>query len=228
MHLAWISFLQEWDLEGAYRHLHKAFEIRPFVDFYQSMASILVAERKFDAALDHIETAIKLDPFSEINYHLKGFILYAREEYSEAIEQFEKCVSLKPDSQVSLQYWGQALLLQGHAKEALAFFQNLSDETDYLLKLGGTTLAHTALGNRHEVQQGIAVLESAMNGELMDRALNLLILCKTAVGAHEEALQLIEKGIENRLPMMVYLAIEPTIAPLRAMPRFQELMENIL
>jgi Tfp pilus assembly protein PilF len=228
LHQAWISFLQDWDVEGAYRHLNKAFEILPVVEFYQSMASVLVAEGKFDDALHHIEIAKELDPFSEINYHLHGFILYAQEKYAEAIEQFEKSVSLKPDSQVSLLYWGQAILLQGRAEEGLVFFQNLSEQTDYLLKLGGTTLAHAALGNKDEVRSGMSKLDAALQTESMDRALNLLILCKTVMGDHEEALRLIEQGVTNRLPMMLYLAIEPMLKPLHTDSRYRELMGRVL
>ncbi len=227
LQLAWISFLQDWDVEGAYRHLQKAFEIRPVVDFYQSMASVLVAEGKFEAALHHIEIAKELDPFSEINYHLHGFVLYAQEKYAEAIEQFEKSVSLKPDSQVSLMYWGQAILLQGRAEAGLVFFQNLSAQTDYLLKLGGTTLAHAAMGNKDEVRAGMVKLDAGLQTESMDRALNLLIFCQTVMGNHEEALRLMEQGVTNRLPMMLYLPIEPMLKSLHAHPRYQTLVRRI-
>ena len=228
LHLSWISFLQDWDLDAAYRHLNKVLEISPIVDYYQSMVSILVAEGKFKASLNYIETALQLDPFSEINYHLKGFVLYAQENYEEAIEHFKKSVSLKSGSQVSLLYWGQALLLQGREREGLAFFQNLSEEENDLLKLGGTTLAHAALGNKDQAEKGIAKLESKLKSDLMDRALNLLILCQTVIGDQQAAMSLIEKGIAYRLPMMVYLFIEPMLKPLQSIPRFQELMKQVL
>jgi len=228
LHLAWISFLQKWDLAGTYRHLNKALEKRPVVDFYQTMASTLVAEGKFKAALNYIETALQLDPFSAINYHLKGFIFYSQEKYDQAIEQFEKSVRLKSDSQVSLLYWGQALLLLGRTTESLAFFQNLPDEPDALLKLGGTTLAQAALGDLDEAQTGIAKLELALQTDLMERAMNLLILCRAMMGKHDEALKLIEQGVTSRLPMLVYLSIEPILKPLHSISRFQELMRQVL
>ena len=227
LHLSWISFLQEWNFDAAYKHLNKVVEVRPIVDYYQSMASMLVAEGKFKAALNYIETALQLDPFSEINYHLKGYTLYAQENYEVAIEHFKKSVSLKPDSHVSLLYWGQALLLQGKAKEGLAFFQNLSDEDD-LLKLGGTTLAHAALGDKNQADKGIAELESKLESDLMGRALNLLILCQMQIGDKQAAMRLIEKGINYRLPMMVYLFVEPMLKQLQSVPRFQELMKKVL
>jgi len=228
LQLSWISLLQNWDLEGAYQHLNKALEIRPVVDFYQSMASTLVAEAKFKAALNYIETAIELDPFSHINYHLKGYILYTEEKFKLAIEQFEKGISLKPDAQVSLLYLGQTFILQGRKTEALAYFQNLPDKPGDLLKLGGITLAQAALGNFDEAQAGISKLESALQTDAMERAMNLLILCKTMIGRHSEAIKLVEQAIVYRLPLLIYLSVEPLLKPLHSVSGFKELMQKIL
>ena len=117
LHLSYDAFLQKWDFEKSYRHLNKSFEIRPTVEFYQSMASTLAAERKFIAAHNYIDTAMQLDPLSEINHHLRGFILYCQEKYEEAIEWFEKAIQLKPSFVPSTFYWGQALLLMGRATD---------------------------------------------------------------------------------------------------------------
>ncbi|MBK8504647.1 MAG: helix-turn-helix domain-containing protein [Saprospiraceae bacterium] len=228
LHLAWICFLQKWDLQGTYRHLNKALEKRPVADFYQSMASVLVAEGKYRAALNYIETALEIDPFSHINYHLKGFIFYAQENYIQAIELFEESMSLKPHAEVSILYRGQALLLHGRTAESLAFFQNLPDKPNDLLKLGGVTLAQAAMGDIDRAQIGISALESALQTDLMERAMNLLILCRTVIGDHDAALDLIEQGVGYRLPMLVYLSIEPILKPLFSNSRFQELMHQIL
>jgi AraC-like DNA-binding protein len=119
-------------------------------------------------------------------------------------------------------------LLLGRNLEALAFFQNLPEEQDDLLKVGGCTLAHASLEHIELAQQGISTLESAMQSDLMDRAMNLLILCQTMMGKYDAAIKLIEQGIAYRLPMMVYLNVEPLLKPLHSMARFQELMHQIL
>ncbi len=228
LHLAWISFLQNWDLAGTYRHLNKALEKSPVVDFYQTMSSTLVAEGKYKAALNYIETALQLDPFSHINYHLKGFIFYAQEKYDEAIDMFEKSVSLNPGAQVSILYWGQSLLLLGSTTQGLTFFQNIPDKEDDLLKLGGITLAQAAMSDTDQAHIGILKLESALQTDSMERAMNLLILCRTMMGEHDKAMDLIEQGIGYRLPMLVYLSIEPILKPLFSYSRFQELMQHVL
>jgi len=51
---------------------------------------MLVAEGKFKAASNYIETALQLDPFSEINHHVKGFIYYTQEKYEQARVEIEQ------------------------------------------------------------------------------------------------------------------------------------------
>jgi tetratricopeptide (TPR) repeat protein len=229
LNLSYICFIGKWDFEGAYRHLNKSFEIRPSVEYYQSMASILVAEGKFKAASNYIETALQLDPYSEINYHLKGFIFYTQEKYEPAIEQYEKGINLKPDSQVSLMELGQALLLMGRTEEGLDYFKNFpEDEPGALKKLGGTTMAFATLGDTAKAEAGIARLEAALQTDSMGSAINLLILCQAMLGNQEAAIKWIEQGVHYRLPMMVYLHVDPILKPLRSNPRFQALMGQVL
>lgn len=228
LNLAWISFLQKWDLESTYQHINKALEGRTSVEPYQTMASTLVSEGKFKAALGYIRTALQLDPFSEINYHLQGFIFYGQEKYQEAIESFERGIGLKSNFVTSTLYLGQALILMGKEKEALIFFQSLpEDKGEDLMKLGGTTLAYAALGDLTKAEAGIAKLEAALETPLMGRAMNFLILCQAMLGRETIALDLIAKGIEFRLPMMVYLYKEPILKSLYTKTRFKESMQKI-
>lgn len=228
LHLSYNCFLQGWDFKTAYQHLNKSFEIRPTVEYYQTMASILVAEEKFKAAENYIGTAIQVDPFSAINFHLKGYIFYVQEKYEKAILYYQKSISLKPGSQVSLSEMGQSLLMQGKKKEALQFFNQLPDVPGDILKIGGVTLVHAAMGNLEKAEKGIRELEAELETPQMERALNLLALCHTMMGSHDKAIELIAKGVQMKLPLMVYTRIDPVLKPLRTEPRFQTLMGQVL
>lgn len=229
LNLSYMAFLQKWDLEGTYAHLAKSFALRPSVEYHQSMASTLVAEGKFAAARNYIETALQMDPFSPINHHLQGFIDYCTEDYPAAIRSFAKAVDLKPDFSVSVLYWGQALLLMGRKREGLTFFeQQPRDGKGDIVRLGGTTLAYAALQDETKVQAGLHQLQRFLETDLMGRAMNLLILCHAMLGEKEKSLDFIERGIQLRLPMMVYLSVEPMLQNLRMLPRFQKLMQQIL
>ncbi len=228
LHLSYEAFFQHWDFPKAYEHMQRSFDIRPTVDFYQTMASTLVVEGKHDAAENYIDTAIQIDPFSAINFHLKGFIFYGREKFEEAIAYFDKSLQLKPDAQLSLPEWGQSLILMGRKEEALAFYENLPDLPGDLLKPGGLALAHAALGNFAEAKKGMAVLEAALQTPQMERAMTQLILCHTVLGNHEQALDLIAEGVKLKLMLIVYMPIDPMLKPLLQYPRFMELFEPVL
>ncbi|MEM6965290.1 MAG: adenylate/guanylate cyclase domain-containing protein [Bacteroidota bacterium] len=229
LHLAYDSFIPKWDLKAAYEHLQKSFDLRPTVEYYQSMASFLVAERKFEAAMNYIETALQIDPFHFINYHLKGYINYCDEKYETAIPFFDKALEINPSFVPSILYKGQALVLANQAQKALDLFSNHpSDEDEDLLKLGGITLAHAALKNTQQTAAGIAQLEKAMESNRMERALLKLILCQAINNHKEETLRLIEKAFSIRLSMLIYFFTDPILRSLRPNSRFQEMMELVL
>ncbi|MEM9260039.1 MAG: helix-turn-helix domain-containing protein, partial [Bacteroidota bacterium] len=227
LHLSYHSFLQDWDLPSAYRHLNKSFEQRPSVEYYQSMASMLVTEGKLQAAHNYIDTALQIDPFSAVNFHLKGFLFYVQEQYKSAIQHYEKSLELKPDAHISLAELGQAFLLSGDHQRALTFFEEIPLPQDDLLKIGGITMVY-AITSPPKASPGIQRLEQELEGPQMDRATNLLILCHTLLGNKEKALELLARGIELKLPMVVYTQIDPILKPLRGHPEFQALVKQIL
>ncbi|MEL7378324.1 MAG: adenylate/guanylate cyclase domain-containing protein, partial [Bacteroidota bacterium] len=61
LNLAYRSFLEDWDMPQTYKHLNLSFELRPTVEYYQSMSSALVAEGKLKAAHHYIDMAVQID-----------------------------------------------------------------------------------------------------------------------------------------------------------------------
>jgi len=229
IHLSYDTFLQKWDFPATYRHLQNAYNIRPTVEYYQSMASTLGAERKFEAATNYITTAIQLDPFSEINCHLRGFIHYAQEQYETAIKCFDKAIDLKPSFYVSSCYKGQALILSGQADAALTLYQGLpDDEGADITKLGFITLAHAALGAKNLTNTGIAQLKNALETSSVGKAVSALMLIYAVLDQTDQALQMVEKGIQLKMPMMVYIYSEPILKKLYPNPEFQRLVKQVL
>ncbi len=229
LNLAWISCWQNWDLEGAYRHLNNALEVRPSDEIYLTFSNTLTLQGKLKAAQNYVDKALELDPFSAMNIHYKGFLFYLMEKYELAIPFFEKALGLKPDLPFPPLYIGSMLVLQGHAKEGLSYFQNIPQlGTGNLTKLGGATMAHIALGDMAKAEEGMAELETYLQTDSMGSAIFFLILCHTMNGKHNEAIELIEKGIEYRLPRILLLYTEPILKPLRSNSRFQGLMKRAL
>ena len=112
---------------------------------------------------------------------------------------------------------------------SLALYEKLlEDEPGDLTKLGFITLAYTAIGDTVQTKSGISKLEAALDTDSMSRAVSALMLCHAMSGNYEEAMQMVEKGVSFRLPMMVYLHAEPILKPLHSIPRYQELVRQVL
>ena len=228
LQLAWMSFLEHWDLDATYAHLQRVRNQQPMVDYYQTMASVLISERKYKAAMHYIDTVLQIDPFSDVTHHLKGFILYAQGKFEEAISFYQKSYELKPDSDLSHLEWGLSLILLNQPDKALAHYESLSQETDPILLLGGKALSYLALGQSEKAdqlqQELLGLLSSAQSG----RALQLLILLESRRGNQEQALDYLEQAIQYRLPMLVYMKIDPFLESLASHPRFARLMDPVL
>lgn len=62
----------------------------------------------------------------------------------------------------------------------------------------------------------------------MEKALYLLIILECALNNTNKAIQYIRQAFEYRLPMLVYLKIDPIIKPLHNLPEFKELFDSFL
>ena len=228
--LAGISFWRDWDLEKVYQQMHKALEIRPgYADAYQTLAPTLAIEGKYDAALNCIEKALQLDPFAAMNMHLKGLVYYFQEKYEEAILYFDKCLVLEPHFILASMIKGTALLLKGDITKAKRVFQSLpTDKLGNLIKIGGMALVYIKEGEIAKAEAGITKLKGSLQTDLIDRAMSLLIFCYTTLERYEEAMQLIEQGMKYRLPFMLMLEAEPLLKPLKTIPRFREIMQEVI
>lgn len=229
LQLSHIAFLQNWDLKTAYQHLQRLKASRPLPEYFQSMASLLAAEGQFSAAMNYIEESLQLDPFSNINFHLKGFIHYCQENYDAAIRCFRRSLELNPHFIGSRLYLGQALILDEKPQQALAYFEALEEDPNDLLRHGGITLAQAALGEREAAEAGIEkILEATSVEGLAERALNFLILVQATLGDTASAIGTMNKAITARFPMVVYFFVEPLLQSLRPEVEFENARLEIL
>lgn len=229
LNLAWTSCWQKWDLKQAYIHLNNALSIRPTDTMYLTMSNFMTIEGKLDTAMLYIDKSLELAPFSPVSVNYKGFLFYMMEQYEKALPCFKRSLNLQPELPFPVVYIGSSHLLSGRHEEGLAYFNNLpEDETGYLAKLGGTTIAHAMMGNLAKAKEGVSKLESFLETPSAGNALNFLILCHAQLNNLETALEYIKKGIENHFPLVLLLPTEPLAKPLHDLPSFKKHISGIL
>ncbi len=78
---------------------------------------------RYDAALEALQEAEKLNPTLKEIYNLKGFCLYKLKRHEKAIEAFEKAIEIDPGSAIDYANIGSNLRELGHAHEALRLYE---------------------------------------------------------------------------------------------------------
>lgn len=229
LNLAWISFWQNWNLEQAYIHLNNALSIRASDVMYLTMANFLTIEEKLDIAMKYIDKALEIAPFSSVNLNYKGFLLYMMERYDEALPYFKRSLDHQAELPFPVVYIGACDLLSGRFNEGLAYFNDLpEDNTGYLAKLGGTSIAYSMMGNTKKTEEGISKLESYLQSPSAGNALNFLILCHCQLNNIEKALDYIEIGVKNHYPLILLLPNEPLAKPLHDNLEFKKVIAKII
>ena len=229
LNLAWISCWQNWDLKQAYIHLNNALNTRPTDTMYLTMANFLTVEGKIDSAMKYIDKALEVAPFSSINVHYKGFLFYMMGQYEKALPYFKQSLDIQPELPFPVVNIGACQLLSGRHEEGLAYFNSLpNDDSGYLAKLGGTTIANVIMGNIPEAEQGMSKLESFLLTPSAGNALNFLVLCNAQLNNLDKALDWINEGVKNHFPMVLLLPTEPLAKPLHNLPALNNIIQDLI
>ncbi|HEX7793412.1 MAG TPA: tetratricopeptide repeat protein [Vicinamibacterales bacterium] len=91
---------------------------------HNNLGGALLVRGQVDEAIDHLQTAMRLDPtLAEARSNL-GVALARRGRWSEAIEQYDEALRLDPRQTQAYSNLGNALLQQGRVREAIVQFDN--------------------------------------------------------------------------------------------------------
>jgi tetratricopeptide (TPR) repeat protein len=181
---------------------------------------------RLDEGAARMRRAHELDPLSiACNMGVAWSAHYAR-RFDEAIAQHLRTLEIVPELPMVLYELGLAYQNAGRHDEALAVF-------DRAHRVSGGEAASVMLlaqhyactGRQAAAQEYLATLQ-AMARERYVPPLYMAFV--HAAGRHAgEALAWFERALEERSNYMIYLTVEPTLDPMRADPRYLELLRRV-
>ncbi len=217
----------DWDAETAEREFKRAIELNPGYALARGWYAMhLMSRRRFDEARAEIERAQKLEPLLLSLYAYGAGIYVTAGQPDQAIAQCRKALDLDPDFMTAHNFLGRAYVAKGMYEEAIAEFETvarISSDNPALRSILGYALA--ASGRR---QEAIRILDELK--ELSARQYlkpYLIARIHVGLGDHEQALEWLDKALEDRDPFMVDLSADPWLDPLRSNPKFRELMRRV-
>jgi len=222
-------FLYLFDLkfEEAERELELAVKEKPETPaVYLYLAMLNASLRRFDAALDNLTLAYATDPLFPTLPATEILVRFCRREFDAAVECAKKGLDLHPYLHLGRAYYAQALEFSGRAEDALAQYRLasvISPAMFWFRALEARCLANN--GRAPEALEILEELERTRLSEYVDAYYMALLL--DALGRRDEAIDELERALEENSPTLYILDVDPKMDPLRAHPRFMRLRDRV-
>ncbi|MCM3903564.1 MAG: protein kinase [Pyrinomonadaceae bacterium] len=217
------TYAWQWaDAEAQYK---RAIELNPNLALaHRWYASYLRIRGQHEQAVIEIKRARELDPLSPGVNATVGYLFFGARQYDQAIESLKKTLELHPNYPYAHLFLGFTYAAKGMYSDAIAAYQEAItlglDTPSTQIHLGA---AYARAGNREKAQAILKRLQpskdSVSPGELA--------MLYTAMGEREQAFSSLEKAYETHDLNLQYLGVNPDFDPLRADPRFQDLLRRV-
>jgi tetratricopeptide (TPR) repeat protein len=222
-----VRHLFEWDFAGAEREYRRAVELNPgYADARQMYGLYLSSVGRFDEALAEMKRAQELDPLSLEKVAGTGDILYQQRRYDEAAEQYRRALEMDPNSGFAHWALGNVYVNQGMYEEAVAEYKVAiplsGDSPDELASLG---YAYALSGRRREAQAVLDELKERSRRRYISPT--VIAFLHAGLGETDEAFAWLDRAVEGRDFILVFLKVDPTFDRLRADPRFASLQRRV-
>ncbi len=183
---------------------------------------------RLDEAILQIGKAVELDPLSANCFTWLGQVYRAKGQYDLAIAQLRHAIELDPS--LWRPHWHLAFTYGQMKKfeDAIAEAQKACELSGPIAPtLGALGWAYALAGRHSEAEETMEMLESRDRERYLP-PFSMSLVC-VALGREDQALEWLEKGVEER-DVIVVSTLRPEILhfyPMRGHPRFQALLQKI-
>lgn len=226
--LAMYHQLYEWDWKAAEAEFKLAIAANPnYATAHQWYGEFLTSMGRYDESIAELERAIELDPLSLSTNTALAQPYLASGRYAEAIEKLKPAMELDDHFSLALLYMGRAYDGLGDHKEALARYQKnmkkRGDRGPYFSTL--MINSYVRDGQRKEAEIELNVL--LKSSEITPVSNYVLARGFAPLGYKEQALEKLEKAVEQRDGMLIILRTDRNFDNLRGEPRFQQVLQKM-
>ena len=214
----------DWNFDAAGNEFRRAIELNPgYATAHHWYAWHLALLRRYDEAIVEMKKAMNVDPLSIIINADLAELLSLAHAIDESIQQSRKTIEMDPTFGLAHNHLGQAYLQKHMNSEAVAELQ----EAVKLSNGSPTCIANLARANAASDKKSEAV---KLLGDLKKRSTpgqsfaSEIAVIYASLGDTDQAMSWLEKGYEERFNPGVL--IRPGFDPLRADPRFEDLVRR--
>jgi DNA-binding winged helix-turn-helix (wHTH) protein/Tfp pilus assembly protein PilF len=218
----------DWDWKGARRELDTALRLNPnSISARANAAWYHVSAGEREAAMQHVQRALLIEPSSPPLQVLLGRILLHTGDYERAISYFANLIEAGPEFAIARRHRAQALILANRPAEALVDLLLLPVDRaeDVSLRLPLLGRAYADCGDTARAEEIYASLRQMSRNEYVVYW-NLAVVA-VGLGLHDEALDYLEKALEQREPTLLHLSTFPFFEAISRQRRFKSLLRAL-
>jgi TolB-like protein/Tfp pilus assembly protein PilF len=215
----------EWNSRAAEENYRKAIELNPNNATARHWYAMDLAEHgRFEEALDQILMAQKQDPLAPIIRAARAKILFVARRHEEAIDQSREALELEANFSPAYYVLAQAYASHRRFPEAIEAARNyaaLSGDSETNLVLA---YVYAAAEMRNEAE---AIVRATETPTADFSSYEMATVC-AALGDTVGALTWLQKAIERRSLLAVWIRVDPRLDNVRSSARFQELVARVV
>jgi tetratricopeptide (TPR) repeat protein len=222
-----INFWYDWDWAAAEKEFRRAIELRPdYAPAHEFYGWMLVSLGRFDEGLAENKRAVELDPLSAEVSEVFGQGLYFARRYDEAILQLRAALDLDPNYWFARVFLARAYERQGRLAEAAAELEKAKiAQPDVPVPAGELGYTDAVLGKYKAADQLLEELLSRWKQEGVG-AYDVATVY-FGLGDRDQGFAWLDKAFQDRSWYLTWLKVEPRFDPLRADPRFKDLLRRV-
>ncbi|MGA2184826.1 MAG: winged helix-turn-helix domain-containing protein [Bryobacteraceae bacterium] len=221
------ALMHEWKLAPAAGEFRRALALNPHdTSIYFAYGEYLSSLGRYDEAVAELNKALKIDPLSTEIQFMMGWPLYLKGDYQAQLDAGYRTIKTDPGFWGGHLVAGSALTSMHRYPEAVAELQKgraLDPDSTYILSILGEALAEW--GRKAEAVQVLDELKRKSARQYASPA-DIATVC-TALGDREQAFQWLERGMEDKSEMLLFLDVYPPFRSLHGDPRFQDLVRRV-
>lgn len=219
--LALINMTFDFDFDRAFQHLQQAQDLNPTDSQVLRVAARMeMTHAHVDHAIDLLERAARMDPYSCMGHADLGQAYYFAGRLKEAEDELDESLTLNPDVVRSRYLLGLVRLANNAEELALAAME---DEPDEGFRMAGIALVRFALDDSASSDEA---LDEIKRSQIGPRPYSIATAYAFR-GQNDEALSWLEKAYEQRDGDLVFLLVDPLLAGLRSRESWQQLVEKL-
>ena len=217
----------EWKFAEGVRYVERAVGLSPNnAEAHWVLGTALPLVGRLREGYESVRRALELDPL-RVEYFgwATRLLLYAR-DFEAALKQGEETFEIDEKYGRGFIFVGSTHLAMGDAQTALDWFQR-GQSLDTAVRSYDAMIvrALAALGRREEAEEILARLEAESRQQYVRG--EYLAMGYAALGRYDDAFAALERAYQARSAGLIYLHLDPGYEPLRADPRYQELVRRI-